>query len=177
MQANRKNVARIGRGVWIPIVMTILCIPLAAGALPPLPHIFESGDPIVASEINANFEHLHGGVTDLESRGSYCGATALTDGSLSAPGGVVGYPAARLLCQQACGVATAHMCTGHEVNLALQEDTLVEGWYVGEAHHNCAGLTSHQSSTYATHVVRSNGVLITQGNGDCAIERPILCCR
>ncbi len=144
METNRKETRRLRLSLWIPIAVAILCIPLATSALPPLPHTFESGQPIRASEINANFEHLESAVAALEasnaelqaanerieSRGAYCNTTAETTGRLTAAGGLVGYAAAAALCATACGSPTAHMCTSEEILRNVRGGVaLPVGWY------------------------------------------------
>ena len=53
--------------------------------------------------------------------GQYCGATAGVNGAVTASGGtIVGYPATKLLCEQTCSTATAHLCSGQEVTASLE---------------------------------------------------------
>ena len=49
-------------------IVGALATPFAVRALGAVPHVFSSGDPIVASEINDNFAHVVGGVGNLSVR-------------------------------------------------------------------------------------------------------------
>ncbi len=101
----------------------ILC---AAAVLTPLviyaanitkPHNFTAGNPAVATEVNSNFDTLYNKINDnTKYLGTYCGSTAATT-----TGSISGYVAAKNLCVTACSSANAHMCSGHEISVTLQQ--------------------------------------------------------
>jgi hypothetical protein len=170
---NEERNRKIRGWLWVPIVTLVLGFPLVSSALPALPHTFTAGEPIVAAEINENFDHLQRGIEAVESRGAFCGTTAETAGRISAPNGLVGYPAARALCESACSSATAHMCTSHELALLAQEWTLPQGWYsTGEG--DCHGWTESGSAVLVAYGLSWTGV--HDWTSVCTDNLPVLCC-
>ncbi len=129
---------------------------------------FNGGDPLTASAMNGNFNAIKARL------GTYCGQTAATTGNIG------GYAAARQLCATACGVSTAHMCTGHELAISLQlGEAVPDGWYSSfghfdrgaEVNRDCAGWTSAAAGTLGPAAGPSG-----PDNGDCSAMRPINCC-
>ena len=81
------------------------------------PNNFTAGSTAVAAEVNANFDTLYNKINDnTKYLGTYCGATAA-----GSTGNIGGYVAAKNLCVTACSNANAHICSGHEITVTLQQ--------------------------------------------------------
>jgi hypothetical protein len=173
--------ARRPRRWWLGVLVGVLvAVPFGTSALGPVPHIFGAGEPIVAAEINENFDHLTGAIGALEEPVDFCGTTAPTVGAFSAPGGLVGFRAAGALCRTACGSPTAHMCTAHEVRVAQQNASPPAGW-VATDYNSCASFTLTANTTPAgTYNLDGTALLIPGANffgaHSCAVATPIVCC-
>ena len=168
-------------------IVGALATPFAVRALGAVPHVFSSGETIVASEINENFAHVVGGVTAVEVRtaalearptGLYCG-NSFSNGQFRS-GALRGYAAALDLCRTACGgSATAHMCTMSEAAVSFQfgllpADTM--GWVTGES------LPCNSSGPWTSPSAGSGSTWDTNFGGygaraaGCDMVRPIFCC-
>lgn len=198
---NKSPNGRLKLRYTISIVVAIVALPLATSALPPLPWTFEAGRPIVAAEVNANFEHLQSAISRLEdsnaelasanerllNRGAYCNTTAEVSGRITAPGGLVGYRAAAALCATACGSPTAHMCSSEEVLRNVHGD-VPEGWYSSgvysfmyyasptsyDNYNDCGGWTvdgNSGSSRYYGPQWRGR-----PSAASCSTRLPVICC-
>jgi hypothetical protein len=120
--------------------------------------------------------------------GTFCGATAATEGAFSGPGALTGYASARAQCQgvATCSKTTAHMCTSEEIARTRQlggaiTTTTTYGWYSSglyiywatDTAFDCEGWTSnaatyvgpvwYPASNYPTGLV-------------CSTSEQILCC-
>jgi len=62
----RSRDARWWKRLSLALVVGAVSLPLVAGALGPVPHIFSSGEVISATEMNENFAHLQDGITAVE---------------------------------------------------------------------------------------------------------------
>jgi hypothetical protein len=176
LTAERKKSTRRRRWLLAATVSALALAPLGTAALGPLPHVFSVGDPIMASEINANFDHLQGAIDELEEPVGLCGTTAATDGSFSAPGGVVGLPAAAALCRTACGSPSAHMCTHAETQLLLQSAIRERGWFAGGSFH-CSFWTHAAADTSLGNImVPESEAVAPYAPLECSETAPILCC-
>jgi hypothetical protein len=156
-------------------------VPFVARSLDPLPHEFASGDTISARDMNENFDHLRDGIEALEgnSRATICGTTAETMGRITAPGGLIGYPAMAALCADACGSPTAHACTSDEVILEAQAGvTITSAWYAGEdGYYTCNGWTNAIGGAgTAWHPDAAADMGAYPARFSCNTPHPILCC-
>lgn len=174
------------------IAMGIACAlatPFAVRALGAVPHVFSSGDLIVAAEINENFAHVVGGVTaveaDLAARptGLYCGSASSNGAFMS--GTLRGFAAARDLCRTACGGSpTGHMCTVSEATVSFQFGLLpvgTQGWITGGGSGDtvfteCADASGAWRATDAG----NRGRIWVNGSASavnlCDLVLPVLCC-
>lgn len=115
--------------------------------------------------------------------GQYCGATAAVNGAVSAnAGAVTGFPATKILCEQACSSPTAHICSGVEVTASYELGLNPPiGWVgtgtysvQGTATLDCRGFRSSSNGDSA-HVWGniSDGYVDV---GACGQVRALLCC-
>lgn len=131
---------------------------------------FNGGDPLTASTMNANFGAIKSRL------GTYCGQTAATTGNIG------GYAAAKSLCETACGVSTAHMCTSHEISISLQlgESLPSAVWYSDLAYKVNSGgapITDCRSWTSASGSYGGNVFQGAEPSYDlCNSSRPVACC-
>ena len=162
----------------------------------------QSGSQVSASDlsndfgtVNANFTSLDQRITALEAfrtqatadggyslGATYCGLTTGTTGAFTS-GALVGYAAARPLCQTACGATTAHMCVGDEIvrTYQLGKSIPVTGWYSGGVSgyspttgaEDCTGWTEAAQLGAAW---SANGTVGNPSLGNCSTSQPILCC-
>ena len=119
--------------------------------------------------------------------GVYCGSTANTNGAFSAQGGLTGVRAAKLLCEQACSSATAHMCTATEAVRSIElGQTLPDSWVKGTPSPVAGGSFQNDcflwtSGSRVAGAANNLGTAVLNGTtrleGDyCDIMHPILCC-
>lgn len=79
---------RVTRGLAAVGFVAVGSLPFAAQSYDPVPTNFEAGDPISAAQMNANFDHVVAGVTDLEGRVAPIGSVMAWAGSSAlAPSG------------------------------------------------------------------------------------------
>jgi hypothetical protein len=192
-------------------IMVLVGIPIAvmlgvsAVALATVPHTFNSGDVLNATDLNVDFTTLDTRLSAVEAKrpvasagdgglsysldAKYCGKTGTTTGAF-ASGLLTGWAAAKSLCQAACGAsATAHMCGGEELIRSVQIG--VPPTSTGWAAQAFAGLTQSGTNyviencegwTSASATVSGFGNLgqIWSGNTNatdaCNTSYPILCC-
>lgn len=113
--------------------------------------------------------------------GIWCGYSDPKTGTITAPGGLTGYRAAKVLCETVSGCTrTAHMCTTDEMIRTTSLGVMVTGWYAR------GSMALHNSSTFAsdcggytlqTGAVGSVWAGNVPGNADCLTTmHPILCC-
>lgn len=116
--------------------------------------------------------------------GVFCGTTASVTGAVTAAGGLTGYRAAKRLCEQSCGSATAHHCTGVEIvrsQVLGMTNGMPEGWIM-QGHYalfgtttpfdDCAGFTDGSATP-----VGATGMASGPGNvRACPQSFPLLCC-
>ncbi|MCA9604077.1 MAG: hypothetical protein KC619_00660 [Myxococcales bacterium] len=169
----------------------IATTPFLARGLGDIPHVFSAGDPIVADEVNANFQHLQDGIEGAEARleelearapavgeGTYCGSTvAEVDGNQG------GYAAMSWICQS--GLLTAestcgerpHLCTDDELLRTAIEDGAMPprfGWVATGASYetsaNCSGFRTASDGVRGM-IWSSNPVYSL-----CNVERRVHCC-
>jgi hypothetical protein len=112
--------------------------------------------------------------------GSYCSHTAPTTGLLF-DGGLMGYPAAKHLCEQACMSPTAHMCTGEELSRHLQTGGTAPpspGWYAAGVAGDYLGGTISDCSGFTSSLATQYGMLFQAMPlpGSCGVAQPIHCC-
>ena len=192
----QQRAKRTRRFIAVGIVSAV-AMPFAVRALGAVPHVFSSGETIVASEINENFAHVVGGVTAVETElaarptGLYCGST-FSNGQFRS-GALRGLAAARDLCRTECsGSATAHMCTVSEAAISFQFGLLpadTAGWVTGEGAlaGTPTGVVGNLTSCFGDGPwTRPDSVDGTTWNtslggmgvraGVCSMVRPIFCC-
>ncbi len=114
--------------------------------------------------------------------GQYCGATAAVNGAVSASGGAVtGYPATKILCEQACSSQTAHICLGAEVAASYEIGVdppagrvaaFAPSFGLNVYTEDCVGFTS-AAGTVAGAEWNSSKYL---GFSYCSTVLPLLCC-
>lgn len=171
-----------------------LATPFAVRALGAVPHVFSSGDRIVAADINANFAHVVGGVTAVEARtaalearptGLYCGSASSNGAFMS--GTLRGYAAARELCRTACGASpTAHLCTVSEAFTSLQLGLLpgdTSGW-ITRASYGDSACGGGGTPDWSRSLNGVNGLVFDTRApvgaaldvAGCDIVRPLFCC-
>lgn len=117
--------------------------------------------------------------------GVFCGLAGPTSGTITAPGGLTGYRAAKVLCEAAPGCTrTAHMCTTDEVirTTALGVSLPESGFYARGAmalHSQAQAIWTNDCNGY-TDAVNSVASVWSPvgfaGNADCASMAKILCC-
>lgn len=135
------------------LVAFAVIVPLAAQSYPDIPNAPVAGQPILASEVDANFQHVIEGITALEERvtaledatppryvnpqtlaeysivGSFCGFTATTNGNLG------GYAAGKDMCEAVLGCSpSAHMCSIEEARryVATGSELPTAGWVTSQ---------------------------------------------
>jgi hypothetical protein len=162
----------------------------------PIPNLsFTAGNPLHATELNANFNNIEGRLTkpvvtkngkQFSLGATYCGMTNTTNGQITN-----GYAGAKALCETACSSPSAHMCDGAEVVRSLQAGITMgtTGWvsagtYAGNGGGrvtDCYGWSSNVSDGTA----QGNGWTPTVGTGtppgapwalNCDGNYPVLCC-
>lgn len=114
--------------------------------------------------------------------GKFCGLTPATTGAVSF-GPLVGYRAMKALCEQSCGVPTAHVCSSEEAVIShTLEMTVPSGWVSSPAEsvdyrmgprffRDCLGFTS-SAPTELAQAWGTNSV----GGSPCGASAPIVCC-
>jgi hypothetical protein len=65
LEAGRRD-GKWWRRATVLLLGVLASVPFAVDALDPMPHTFESGDLISASEMNENFDYLRNAITDVE---------------------------------------------------------------------------------------------------------------
>jgi hypothetical protein len=193
------------RTVGMIVLALALLAPIVARAL--VPNTFTNGTVADANQVNANFAAVSKLIvaTGSYSIGAtkYCGQTSTATTGSFASGSLVGYPAAKALCQsaQSCGPSqTAHMCTAEEMVRSAQMGVLPAfspfgppspGWYSTGTYEqiatgtgstalleDCAGWQIATGSTaYYGHVWQ----LAPSGQGNpgvnvCSNTNPVMCC-
>lgn len=113
--------------------------------------------------------------------GSYCGSSTATTGNIG------GYPAAKALCETACGNANAHMCTAHEIGISAQLGiSMAAGaWYSSNTLHSfvegassratfdCDGWNNNSASLWGPEILNSAG---RPDANLCNESHPVACC-
>jgi hypothetical protein len=137
-----------------------LLVGLGAIAYATVPNLFASGDELSSAKMNANFANLDGRLAAVEGLlaaatadggyslgATYCGPTAMTEGSFSGPGTLTGYASAKAQCQAVvgCSPATAHLCTSEELVRTRQIGGKIDagaagyGWFATGAYVDYGG--------------------------------------
>ena len=144
-----------------------------------IPHRFSDGDTLSAAKLNENFDTLTTKVNSLDSKiGTYCGLT----GSTYTGATVAGYTGAKAKCETACGNASAHMCTGHELSISRQLNIALPAvalWYSPGVFSYDGAVNGFECTGWST----ASGGEVTNvwdgsrfSSGTCAGPRAIACC-
>lgn len=126
---------------WVGAPLLALSVTAVASAA--VRHQLRAQTPIVALELNENFEDLDVRVTAASERshngkrislnGIQCGKSAVpTAGTIVDQNtATAGYEGAKLICQRAlgCNSLTAHMCTSEEMVRSAQIGAVLPGFY------------------------------------------------
>lgn len=134
-----------------------------------------------------------GGVTTTE--GSFCGVTPTSTTAQFQAGGLVGYRAAKFMCEQACGKRTAHFCStleairAHEFGVDLPRGWLKNGaaasgqlgttsWVYTECNGWFIGTTNFSGNNYAGPIwaPATSTSNAAPSNDGCGTSLPLLCC-
>ena len=119
----------------------------------------------------------------ISAAGLHCGDGAATRGGIinSFDGGS-GYRAAKAICEQACGNALAHLCTGSEIARSLQAGWSAPDaglWYSAPVNGDCdgfeCGLSARQSCATATGSIAQAGSP-RFGSAVCNEAHGVACC-
>ena len=159
----------------------LLALMFATATAPAVPSMttFEKTKPIIAADVNKNFQALADAVSALEQHKAnpYCGKTAPKSG---AAGGYVGL---RTLCQaiSSCG-PSARVCTGQEVVAAASAgEQLDNAWYAAGVAvadttdmDDCTGFTSNSSTLRGSRWASATN---SPSVAFCSSQLPVLCCR
>lgn len=106
--------------------------------------------------------------------GTYCGGSAS-----NTTGNVGGYPAAKSICENACGNANAHLCSAHEISISKQLGASIPNGQYYDSHistdvnggnpmRDCNGWMSGTAAVYAN----TTGL----GSVACNTSAKLSCC-
>jgi hypothetical protein len=193
-----RRTKRIALVVGVPaaLLLGVVAIAYASGLT-----TFSAGQELSSSSMNANFNYLQSEIASLQAfqtaatadggysvGGTFCGATAATEGSFSGPGTLTGYASARAQCQgvAACSATTGHMCTAEEIVRTRQlggaiTTTSTYGWYAGGLYiywstdqaFDCQGWTSNVATNVGPVWYPASNYPTGLG---CSNSEQILCC-
>lgn len=148
-------------------------------------NIFKPTEVLSSQKMNDNFTDLDTRLASLEKLriGTLKGTAGPTTGSITAPGNLVGYQAARALCQTALNNSpTAHMCDASEMVRSAQLGIPNPGgvsnmWFASGIYSHPADEIIVDCSGYTT--TGASGRVWTGVTGSsygCVASWPIACC-
>jgi hypothetical protein len=168
-----------------------------------VPKVWNSGDKLLAADLNGNFSALDTRITTLEGgrfvgvvngKKYSVGATSFVKStSMGGPNNngtydglaVGGYSGAKTACEAATSSASAHMCTGEELARSAAVGIAApspDGWYAGlyqadngtARYNDCNAYTTNSGSFWGS--TNHSGGNWTPAISVCSSFNPILCC-